>query len=359
MDLNEKKHLLSVGLSGLLSVTSFISFAVSPADSYFLLVAGVGFLSLAGVVYYFGTAYAKLAKESSKIRLSARRSQNKANYFESILQDSSDIIFTIDVDGFILKFNKGAEANFGYSQMEIVGKPFRKLFINEADEQKVYDLVLREGRVTNLEFAMKTAEGEPIFVNLSVSEMKNDTGKIIGLVATCKNITEKKKLEQELMQKNELLERLAVTDSLTGLLNSRTFYDNLKKEYSRLKRAGSGRLTVMMIDLDRFKIYNDTHGHQAGDRVLRVVGQIIASSVRQDIDTGYRYGGDEFTLILPNTDREQANNVADRIRRGFEACNFHPTSLSIGMADTDGADEKEELVKRADEEMYRNKKHAR
>ncbi len=298
-------------------------------------------------------------KEAGKLRLAARRSQNKANYFESILQDSTDIIFTIDVDGFILKFNKGAEANFGYSQMEIVGKPFRRLFVNESDEQKVYDLVLREGRVTNLEFAMKTAEGEPIFVNLSVSEMKNETGKIIGLVATCKNITEKKKLEQELVQKNELLERLAVTDSLTGLLNSRTFYENLKREYTRIKRQGNTRLTVMMVDIDRFKIYNDSHGHQAGDRVLRILGQIIASSIRQDIDTGYRYGGDEFTLILPNTDKDQSGNVADRIRRGFDACNFHPTSLSIGAADTDGTDEKEDLVKRADEEMYRNKKHAR
>lgn len=328
------------------------------------LVIGIIFLAIPVVtipflVYFFTKTNDFIKKENEKLQLARKRLLNKANYFESILQDSTDIIFTIDEDGFILKFNKGAENNFKFSQMEIVGKPFKILFINEADAQNIYDNVLRDGRVSNMELAMKTKNGEVLFGNLSLSEMKNENGKIIGLVATCKNITEKKKLEQELVEKNRLLEELAVTDSLTGLYNSRLFYENLQKELTRMKRQEGSKLSLMMIDIDSFKVYNDTYGHQAGDKVIRSLGKIIASSIRQDIDSGYRYGGDEFTVILPNTDRAHAQVVVDRIKQFYLSHEFEPTSLSIGIADTDQAVDKESIVKIADEEMYKHKKHRR
>lgn len=288
-----------------------------------------------------------------------QRFKYKSDYYESILQDSTDIIFTIDKDGYILKFNKGAEANFGYSQIEIVGKSFKQVFINEADEKKLYEMLDRDGKISNMEIAMKTKNGEPIFASLSLSRMKNEIGEVIGLVATCKNITEKKILEQELIQKNKQLEELAITDSLTGLYNSRHFYEILKKELARLKRQPGEKLSLLMVDVDCFKIYNDTNGHQAGDVVLRCLGHIISSSIRVDIDSGYRYGGDEFTILLPNTHLNEALVVADRITKSYDSQKFVPTALSIGIADTDGSVDKDALVKMADQEMYKMKKHSR
>ena len=316
-------------------------------------------LAIPFIVYFFGKALALIEKRNNKTESANRRLYYKAEYYESILQESTDMIFTIDNDGFILKFNKGAEAVFGYSQVEIVGKSFSLLLMNEADGKKIFDAVLRESKISNMEVAMKTAIGETVFVSFSVSEMRNNESETIGLVATCKNITEKKKLEQELVKKNKQLEELAITDSLTGLFNSRYFYDILQRELNRMKRQKNGVLSVLMIDIDSFKIYNDTCGHQAGDKVLRSLGQIIATTIRSDIDSGYRYGGDEFTVILPNTNRNHARLVTQRIKQFYNQYEFVPTGLSIGIADTEQANNKDDLVRLADKEMYQLKKHRR
>ena len=99
------------------------------------------------------------AEKVSKSKTIAGRFQNIAKYFESILQDSTDIIFTVDTEGFILKFNKGAEMHFGYSQEEIVGKPLTYLFVNESDKQKILDGVLLTGKTVNEEIPLKTKPG--------------------------------------------------------------------------------------------------------------------------------------------------------------------------------------------------------
>ena len=99
-----------------------------------------------------------------------------------------------------------------------------------------------------------------------MSEMKNDKNQIIGLVVTAKDITERKRLEMELLKKNELLGKLAVTDNLTGLYNSRYFYEQIKRELTRLKRNPGRKLTLVMIDVDHFKQLNDSEGHQMGDQ---------------------------------------------------------------------------------------------
>jgi len=294
-----------------------------------------------------------------KISSGLRRSQNIAKYFESILQDSTDIIFTIDREGLILKFNKGSQHHFGFSQEEVVGKPFKDLFVNEADNRKILDTVLRSGKSANEEVPMKTKEGEIIHLNLSISEMKDEGGGIMGMVVTAKDITEKKKLEMELVRKNELLERLAITDGLTGLYNARHFYEQVKRELSRLKRNPDRVLSLILLDIDHFKDFNDTEGHQMGDHVLRSLGRVIEVCIRKDVDTGYRYGGDEFVILLPDTDQHQARVVAERTQKQFGAFKFGKTSLSIGIAQGKAGEDEIALVKRADEAMYRSKKSGR
>jgi diguanylate cyclase (GGDEF)-like protein/PAS domain S-box-containing protein len=294
-----------------------------------------------------------------KGKLLSRRFQNIAKYFESILQDSSDIIFSVDTDGFVMKFNNGSQTRFGYSQEEIVGKPLSHLFVNNKDEHKILDAVLLSGKSVNEEIPMKTKEGNVILLNLSMSEMKNDKNQIIGLVVTAKDITEKKKLEMELVKKNEMLSKLAITDSLTGLYNSRHFHEQIKKEMSRLKRSPDRKLSIIMIDIDHFKALNDTLGHQMGDQVLRSLGQVIRMCLRNDVDLPFRYGGDEFIILLPDTDKNQACIAAERILKQFASIAIGGTSLSIGIAEAQTSESEEVLVRRADQALYQSKKEGR
>ena len=314
--------------------------------------------SIFGSIWLF-SHFQRYAQKISKAQLLARRFQNISKYFESIMQDSTDIIFSVDIDGFILKFNKGAQIHFGYSQEEIVGKPLAYLFVNDTDERKILSTVLLSGKSVNEEIPMKTKSGNVILLNLSMSEMKNDNNQIIGLVVTAKDITEKKKLEMELVKKNELLSKLAITDSLTELYNSRHFHDQIKRELSRLRRNPDRKLSLVLLDIDFFKQLNDTEGHQMGDHVLRSLGQVIKVCIRKDVDLGFRYGGDEFVIILPDTDKAQAKVAAERIQKQFSAFKFGNTSLSMGIAEAMNDEDEQSLVKRADEAMYCSKRDGR
>ena len=109
------------------------------------------------------------------------------------------------------------------------------------------------------------------------------------------------------------LESLVITDDLTGLFNRRYFYQKIEEEVVRAKRQ-NGKLSFCLFDLDHFKEYNDTFGHLEGDRALKETGRIILSSIREKVDSGCRYGGDEFAVVLPGSDKKQASDVAGRIR---------------------------------------------
>jgi diguanylate cyclase (GGDEF)-like protein/PAS domain S-box-containing protein len=310
-------------------------------------------------LFWFWRYIKELSKIIEKTLLTARRIQGKSSYLESILDDSTDIIFTTDIDAFILKFNKGAEMHFGYAQEEIVGVPLKQLFVNDADERKIINAVLLTGKSVNEEIPMKTKHGEPILLNLSMSEMKNGFSRIIGLVVTAKDITEKKKLEIELVKKNEQLSKLAITDSLTNLFNVRHFYGQIARELSRLKRNPKRTLSLMLIDIDHLKELNDTEGHQVGDQVLKSLGQVIKVCIRKDVDSGFRYGGDEFAVILPDTDRNQAKVAAERITRQFGSFKFGRVGISIGIAEARAGENEKSIVKRTDEALYCSKREGR
>lgn len=147
------------------------------------------------------------------------------------------------------------------------------------------------------------------------------------------------------------LSRLSITDSLTGLFNQRHFYSRLKEEITRAHRQ-SHSLALILLDLDHFKAYNDTYGHLAGDEVLRNLGRIINKNVREGVDSGYRYGGDEFAIILIDADLNVASEIGKRIQSALLQGNF---TASVGYATyVDGMTEKE-LVSEADKNLYKAK----
>jgi len=282
-----------------------------------------------------------------------KRFQNTTRYFESILQDTSDIIISLDRDYLILKFNRGAQNHFGYSQEEIVGKPFEMLFADPADKERMQPAETGD-ESASAEILMKKRDGREITVNMCVSRMRDG-----GFVVTAQDITDRKYLEAQLQHKSQQLEKLSITDDLTNLYNSRHFYSVIRSEFSRLKRHAERKLAIIYMDVDRFKEFNDTEGHQRGDGVLKSLGEVIMACIRKDIDAGFRYGGDEFVIILPDTDMGQAKVVAERIQHQFCEMKFGDTSLSIGIAEAKDGDDERTLVRRADFAMYTSKKNGK
>jgi diguanylate cyclase (GGDEF)-like protein len=176
-------------------------------------------------------------------------------------------------------------------------------------------------------------------------------------------LASEKVLLDELDKKNKELTELAITDGLTGLYNHRFIQERLEFEFKRAKRYG-GNLSCLMIDIDHFKLLNDTHGHQCGDFVLRELSNLLRTRSRE-VDICGRYGGEEF-LILTNIALEYAVQFAGKLRMAINchAFEFEGKSLnvtvSIGIADFEpGLKDRHELINRADQSMYQAKQDGR
>ena len=181
------------------------------------------------------------------------------------------------------------------------------------------------------------------------------------LVARLKRVIKERTLIAERRQMEERLRELTITDDLTKLYNSRHFFKQIQSEIERAIRYEHS-VSLLLLDVDGFKHYNDTYGHMEGDNVLAKLGEVIQGCMRKN-DSGYRYGGDEFTVILPETRAIEARKVAERIRKGFRAINFghgsegnFDATVSIGITESKAKEGWRELAKRADDAMYRAKK---
>jgi diguanylate cyclase (GGDEF)-like protein len=184
------------------------------------------------------------------------------------------------------------------------------------------------------------------------------------LVLRLKRVLKERELRQERNRMMADLQSLAITDDLTQLYNSRHFFSQLKMEIERANRYGHS-LALLLLDIDYFKNYNDTFGHLEGDKVLSTIGQMIKTCLRT-MDTAYRYGGEEFTVILPYTDGKEARTVADRIQYGLELITFTPcperfvqVTLSMGVTEYFPGEALSDFVNRSDRAMYTSKENGR
>ncbi len=182
-------------------------------------------------------------------------------------------------------------------------------------------------------------------INAGATDFINKPFSIEELEAKVKRAIIERNIKRE-------LNRLSITDGLTGLYNQRYFRSRLREEVKRARRQ-KHPLALILLDLDKFKWFNDTYGHLAGDELLQKVGTIIAKSIREDVDSGYRYGGDEFAIILIDADRDVAKEIAMRICNAIEKeCSL---GVSYGIANSSGDLEPEDLIHFADKELYKKK----
>jgi diguanylate cyclase (GGDEF)-like protein len=165
---------------------------------------------------------------------------------------------------------------------------------------------------------------------------------------------------EELALANADLERLATTDGLTGLKNHRTFQGLLAAEYARARRYEKP-LSVVLLDVDHFKMFNDTFGHPAGDAVLCRVGSLLQETARTT-DVVARYGGEEFALLLPETPSEGAESIAERLRHAVAAAGWDRREVTVSVGVSSLEDETPSpagLVEAADQALYRSKRNGR
>lgn len=245
-------------------------------------------------------------------------------YLENLIESTVDGIITFDTDNQVSFANTGMLHMSGYTEKSMKGMPAEKLFSGGGDEVRYIERILKQGRpLQNYEAELVREDGTGLPISMSISYVQGADNEVVAMVAICKDITEQKRLEQELKE-------MSAKDSLTGLYNQGNFYDRLGSEIERAKRQ-SHPLSLLLFDVDQFKTYNDSHGHLEGDKVLKTVASVIKECTRDHVDIGFRYGGDEFTVILPEADDHQARTIAERIRTAFESHRFDHLTLSIGL----------------------------
>ena len=201
-------------------------------------------------------------------------------------------------------------------------------------------------------------------INIGASDFVIKPVRLEELLLRLRRVLNERQLGTERTRMMEKLQKLAITDGLTKLYNSRSFYTQLELEVDRFNRY-KHPLALLLLDIDNFKEYNDSYGHLEGDKVLVRFSQIIKTCLRAN-DSAYRYGGEEFTVILPETNGDEAKTVAQRIRASLEAEKYKPIpgkvariTISIGVTQCYPKEELSTFIRRADKAMYLSKENGR
>ncbi len=281
--------------------------------------------------------------------------------YRAVFDTANDAIISADGDGNIVDWNSGAERIFGYSKAEVCGQPLKQLLPARHQAGHVSGLERVKaggekhviGRTVELEGLRK--DGSELPLELSLAEWR--AGDHLFFSAVVRDITERKRLKEELQQQ-------ASTDELTGIFNRRYFQHLVLGELKRANRLKRS-LAVVLIDIDHFKHVNDTFGHAAGDQALLAFTRICRYNIRE-IDLFARFGGDEFALLLPEANFEQAYAVVDRIRKAVTTqpidLDGKLVSITISSGITNLSETEEtfdKLLSQADQALYRAKEAGR
>lgn len=268
----------------------------------------------------------------------------RVQYLSAILDQSADAIVCTDAVGRVTEFNRGAEKMLGWKRTEVIGKPAEELYLDPEERKKIVRILAKKGSVIDYETRVMTRDGKSLHISLTLSYLRDPQGRVMGTVGISKDIRKRKMLEHR-------LKKLANTDQLTALYNRAHFNTRIQEEIERARRLRRP-LSLLLLDLDGFKEYNDTKGHIAGDSVLRGVGRIILQACRRYIDSAFRYGGDEFTVLLPDTTTEGAFALGERIRGEVEWALMPDISVSIGVSELHETQDWRGFLQAADQAMY-------
>jgi diguanylate cyclase (GGDEF)-like protein/PAS domain S-box-containing protein len=288
-------------------------------------------------------------------------------FYQSLLDSLYDGIYFMDRDRRILYWNKGAERITGFSAEEVVGTRCWDNVLMHADSEGnplcrghcPAEKCMCDGIPGEADVYLHHKEGHRVPVKVKVSPMRNEAGEEIGAVEIFSDNSERLASLQLI---DDLREKM-YEDFLTGLANRRFMERVISSQVDEMDRFG-WTFGLVFIDIDHFKVVNDTHGHDAGDDVLKMVARTLANCSRS-FDTVARWGGEEFIATAMNVDREGLLHIAERYRAMVAASHIMVggetlrVTISLGATLVTGVDTSESLVKRADELMYRSKQTGR
>lgn len=276
-----------------------------------------------------------------------RKMKSEKEKLYSVIQGAQEAIVVTDDAGKVVLVNDATEVLLGKSVAQIQEEGI----LNLLDQPERFQAMLDDTHAVS-EPSLFEYKGHWLLT--SAHTILDTNGSPIGSAALLRDVT----LEQAMLKE---LERLSITDALTDVFNRRHLDATLKTELKRARDVGSP-LAVIMFDADHFKKFNDTYGHDQGDRVLKMVGQVMKETVRM-YDVPCRYGGEEFTVILPSTDAQGAMHFAERLRKNVEAMRVDElkVTISLGVAcfPMIAAELPEALIEAADAALYVSKESGR
>ena len=263
---------------------------------------------------------------------------------------SNDLLCESSLDGYYTRLNGTWSKALGYSTEELMAEPY-VTFIHPDDLEPTLAIAgsLAHGPTDIVDFENRYRAKDGSWRWLLWSA-RSDGERIY---AVAKDVTRRKSLEQEREVLLARVEAMALTDGLTGLPNRRAWDEELRREVARAARTGT-TLSVVLLDLDRFKDFNDSHGHQVGDELLQEAAVAWRTALRVT-DFIARYGGEEFGVLLPTTSEVGGLEVIERLRQATPM----GQTCSAGITSTEPTDTPEGVLQRADAALYQAKREGR
>ncbi len=288
--------------------------------------------------------------------------------YRRIAENMSDMVSDVDAEGLFRYISPSHQRILGYRPEDLLGTAAFDKF--HPDDKDRVSSVYMEGVITKTdneaEYRYRHADGHYVWLRSSGHIILDGAEKYLGSIINSSDITERKRTEDVLKESEKRYREQSIIDDLTQLYNSIHFHAQLEIEIERSNSYYYGQpLTLLLLDLDNFKAFNDTYGHIEGDYVLSRLGQVIKRCLRE-ADSAYRYGGEEFTIILPMTAIEEGIVNAKRIQAELRKEIFSPVldqniymTVSIGLAQYKPMEEMKTFVHRVEKLMYQAKKDGR
>ena len=282
--------------------------------------------------------FANLISEILQKRILSKKIKESEKKYRELVTNIQIGVLRATPEGKILEANPAVVEMFGFKDPnKFLELKMADLYQNPNDSGFFMKEIEENGLVQNRDILMKKEDGRTFWASVTATAVRDDVGKIVHYDAVVEDITERKKLQEE-------VKRLSVTDELSGLYNRRYFNKKLPLIIKATETFRSS-LALVMVDIDDFKPYNDTYHHLEGDKVIKEIARVIHQNIRDYKDDGWtakfghddyalndwaaRFGGDEFIIVLPGGDSNDAKVVAERIREIFQKIGFAPKGKAI------------------------------
>lgn len=296
---------------------------------------------------------------------------NKEQKYKTITDNLQEIIFETDLKQKITYLSPSWKEMTGFEIKDFIGLDWQKLLAENSRATGVNQCnAFMSNKLESYleEFQIKCSDGSYKWVEVRASVLVDKNGVAYGTIGSMMDITQKVQLIEQLKKTNKELDILSITDGLTGIYNRRHFNEIFAKEYDRAVRSGSP-LALVICDIDFFKPYNDTYGHQKGDDAIIIVAQILQKVFARQSDFVARYGGEEFVALLPSTDQDGAAKIVNEAKNAIESMQIgHINSqvsqyltMSFGVVCGRIAlkTSSDKILSMADEALYESKKNGR